>query len=264
VTSRLPAFKELLRPGTRLTIGGAPEGHDARLLGALAAAMPSGVLHICRDDLRLSTLVQALAFFAPGAQVMQLPPWDCLPYDRISPNTEIVSRRMQVLSQLVVTPPCAGTILLTTMQATLQRIPARAELADAGFRIDAAAILDQSALTAYLTRSGYTRASTVMEPGEYAVRGGLIDIYPPGAEIPVRLDLFGDQVERIRRFDPLSQRSTTEEMVVSLVPVSEVPLDQMAIQRFRSGYRQVFGAVTDEDQLYQAVSEGRRDRKSVV
>jgi transcription-repair coupling factor (superfamily II helicase) len=258
VTSRLPAFKELLRPGARLTIGGAPEGLDARLLGVLAAAAPSGVLHVCRDDMRLSTLTQALVFFAPGARVLQLPSWDCLPYDRVSPNTEIVSRRMQVLSELAVTPRVGGNILLTTVQAALQRIPARADLATAGFRMAAGGTLDQAALLSYLARSGYTRASTVMEPGEYAVRGGLIDIYPPGAEIPIRLDLFGDQVERIRRFDPISQRSTAEEIAVSLVPVSELPLDQAAIERFRAGYRRSFGAVTEEDQLYEAVSQGRR------
>ena len=242
----------------RLSIGGAPEGHDARLLGGIAAAAPGGVLHICRDDMRLNAMAEALAFFAPGLRVLALPAWDCLPYDRVSPNAEIVSRRMEVLCALAQMERRDGAVLLTTAQAALQRVPARADLAASGFRIERGGALDLEALTAYLTRNGYSRAGKVMEPGEYAVRGGLVDLFPPGADAPARLDLFGDQVERIRRFDPLDQRSSGEEAALTLVPVSEVPLDDAGIQHFRAGYRHAFGAVIDQDPLYQAISEGRR------
>ncbi|HYM32712.1 MAG TPA: transcription-repair coupling factor [Candidatus Cybelea sp.] len=249
---------DLLRPGARLTVAGAPEGHNARLLGGLAAAAPRGVLHLCRDDLRASAMAEALAFFAPAVPVLRLPAWDCLPYDRVSPNAEVVSRRMETLARLARAGMPKGGVLIATVQAALQRIPARADLAESGFSVEAKTRLDVKALNDYLVRTGYMRVGTVMEPGEFAMRGGLIDVFPPGAEQALRLDLFGDEVERIRTFDPLTQRSSGEAPRLDLVPVSEVPIDADAIQRFRSGYRAAFGAVIDQDPLFAAVTEGRR------
>ncbi len=245
------------RPGL-VTLGGAPEGMDARSLAEIAATVgDAGVIHVARDDARLAMLAQSLRFFAPGLTVMVLPAWDCLPYDRISPNGEIAARRMDTLSRLAKGVP-AGTVLLTTVNAAVQRVPARAVVGASSFITKLGDRVDLDGLTAFLTRSGYNRASTVMEPGEYAVRGGLIDLFPPGSEEPVRLDLFGDTLDSIRRFDPLTQLTTVRLDRLELVPVSEVMLDPASIQRFRAGYRETFGAVTDEDPLYAAVSEGRK------
>ena len=245
----------LTRPG-RIALCGAPEGFDARFLAGLAAGRPGGLLHVARDDARLAILQQALAFFAPGLEVVALPAWDCLPYDRVSPNAEISARRMDALGRLAA-PASGPRLVLTTVNALTQRLPPRSFVAGHGFAARIGQRLDAEALVRFLERSGYGRVATVMEPGEYAVRGGLIDLYPPGAEQPLRLDLFGDTLEGIRRFDPLSQRTTGKETALALLPVREFALDVDAIARFRSGYRELFGAVTDDDPLYVAVSEGR-------
>ena len=113
-------------------------------------------------------------------------------------------------------------------------------------------------MRAFLVRMGFTQSPTVMEPGDYAVRGGIIDIYPPGQSGPVRLDLFGDVLDGARRFDPATQRTTEKLTEVELAPVSEVILDVAAITRFRQNYRIEFGAAGTDDPLYEAVSAGRK------
>ena len=248
----------ILRRKGRWQIGGAPEGHDARLIGALALKSTQGLLHIARDDQRMSELSNALAFFTPGVRIHQLPAWDCLPYDRVSPHGDLVCRRMHTLCHLPSKGLGPGEILITTVNAILQRLPAKASLAQATFIAKVGARIDRTYLTDYLTRNGYNRVSTVMESGEYAVRGGLIDIYPPGLPEPLRLDLFGDTLEGLRHFDPISQRSSTAVAEFALAPVSEVILDAPSIERFRSGYRHHFGAVVDNDPLYGSISEGRK------
>ncbi|MEL3892415.1 transcription-repair coupling factor [Ferrovibrio sp. MS7] len=245
------------RPG-RWALGGVPEGQDARLLAALAAKQRRGLIMICRDDARMAALEQALRFFAPDLPLIGLPAWDCQPYDRVSPNAEIAARRMDALSKLAGSRPEGGWLLLTTLNAALQRLPQAAYLDASALSAAKGGKLPPESLVAYLNRNGYTRTSTVMEPGEYAVRGGLVDLFPPGAEAPLRLDFFGDVVESIRRFDPASQRTIGDADGMTLAPMSEVPLDADSIARFRGRYRELFGTVTDDDPLYLAVSEGRR------
>lgn len=248
----------LSRPG-RWALAGTPEGQDARLLIALAARQKGkGVLHVCRDDARMATLEAALKFFAPELPVLVLPAWDCQPYDRVSPNAEIAAKRMDTLNRLAGERPDVPWLLLTTVNAALQRLPQPGYLASTGFSAAKAARVKPETLIEYLSRNGYSRVSTVNEPGEYAVRGGLVDLFPPGTEAPYRLDFFGDEVENIRRFDPATQRTIDTVAELSLTAMSEVPLDADAIARFRGGYRELFGTVTKEDPLYEAVSAGRR------
>ncbi|MFQ5958568.1 MAG: CarD family transcriptional regulator, partial [Alphaproteobacteria bacterium] len=242
-------------------ISGAPEGYDAVVLGDLVAAAPGRqLLHVARDDARMARLAAALGFFHANVECLPLPAWDCLPYDRVSPNPAIVSQRMDALTRLAAPRPAgpAGRIVLTTVNALVQRVPTRASLAEARFEIAPGGPLDLEALFAYLEGNGYTRSGTVMEPGEYAPRGGLVDVFPSGASAPVRIDLFGDQVESIRAFDPLTQRSGETIDGLVLRPMSEVRLDDASIARFRAGYRELFGAMTADDPLYEAVSAGRR------
>jgi transcription-repair coupling factor (superfamily II helicase) len=241
----------------RVTLYGVPEGSDARALADLATGLSAGVLHVARDDARLAATRQALAFFAPGLETVAVPAWDCLPYDRVSPKAELAAQRTDALHRLAA-GEARPRVVLTTVSALLQRVPPRAVMARQGFRARVGAPIDQTALLDFLARSGYSRVGTVMEPGEYAVRGGLIDLFPPGAEEPLRLDLFGDTLEGLRRFDPLTQRTTGQETEIVLVPAGEFTLDPDSIQRFRAGYREEFGAVTDDDPLYAAVSEGRK------
>ncbi|MGK7755209.1 MULTISPECIES: transcription-repair coupling factor [unclassified Roseovarius] len=243
--------------GTRIAVGGAPEGFDARLILDEAARAEGPVIHVARDDKRMAAMEEALRFFAPEMPVIRFPGWDCLPYDRVSPNADISATRMATLAGLVHGGP-SRFILLTTLNAATQRVPARDVLREAAFSAQVDYQIDEEALKSFLVRMGFTQAPTVMEPGDYAVRGGIIDIYPPGESGPVRLDLFGDVLDGVRRFDPATQRTTEKLDRIELAPVSEVILDDAAITRFRQNYRIEFGAGGSDDPLYEAVSAGRK------
>ncbi|MBU3259712.1 transcription-repair coupling factor [Roseovarius sp. PS-C2] len=240
-----------------ITVGGAPEGFDARLILDEVARQGGPVAHIARDDKRMVAMADALLFFAPDMPVIRFPGWDCLPYDRMSPNADISAARMATLAGLVHGMP-QQFVLLTTLNAATQRVPARDVLKGAAFIARVDHQIDEEALRAFLVRMGFAQAPTVMEPGDYAVRGGIIDIYPPGESGPVRLDLFGDVLDGIRRFDPATQRTTEKLDQIELAPVSEVILDEAAITRFRQNYRIEFGAAGTDDPLYEAVSAGRK------
>jgi len=239
---------------------GVPEGYDALVLAERTrAAFRDSTLHVARDELRLTALAEAVAFFAPDVEVVTLPAWDCLPYDRVSPNADVMARRIAALTQLT-EPPVQGKcrLVITTVNAMLQRVPKVESLRNAAMAIAVKTRLDRKAFDAFLAANGYTRAEQVMEPGEFAVRGGLIDLFPPGAVEPVRLDLFGDDVETIRTFDPVSQRTTGTRESVALKPMSETVLTPESIARFRTKYRELFGAAGSEDALYESVSQGRK------
>ncbi|MEP5630686.1 MAG: transcription-repair coupling factor [Tateyamaria sp.] len=239
-----------------ITVSGAPEGFDAKLiLDEVAARGP--VVHVARDDKRLAAMQAALRFFSPDMPVFVFPGWDCLPYDRVSPNADISAQRMATLAALVHETP-KQFVLLTTLNAATQRVPARDLLREAAFKASVGGRVDESALRHFLVRMGFVQSPTVMEPGDYAVRGGIIDIYPPGDMGPVRLDLFGDVLDGARRFDPATQRTTEKLDVVELAPVSEVILDEAAVTRFRQNYRLEFGAAGTDDPLYEAISAGRK------
>ena len=241
----------------RLTVGGAPEGFDARLILKEIERRGAPVIHVARDDKRLAAMHAALRFFAPEMPVITFPAWDCLPYDRVSPNADISATRMATLAGLVHGMP-DRFVLLTTIRAAMQRLPARDVLREAAFSARVGGRLDEAALRNFLVRMGFSQAPTVMEPGDYAIRGGIIDIYPPGEGGPVRLDLFGDVLDGARRFDAATQRTTEKLDLVELAPVSEVILDEAAITRFRQNYRIEFGAAGTDDPLYEAVSAGRK------
>jgi transcription-repair coupling factor (superfamily II helicase) len=249
------------RKSGRWTIAGLPEGADSLALAELARTTGGqDILHVARDGQRLERLQDGLRFFAPEREVLVFPAWDCLPYDRLSPHPDIVAERLETLVRLA-TPRKPGTparIVLASVGAALQRVPPRSLYAESAVVLRRGQTLDVSWLTKFLGENGYGRAETVMEPGEFAVRGGLLDLFPPGTPEPLRLDLFGDNLEAIRSFDPMSQRSTgaLDEMVV--LPVSEVLLTKDSIARFRGGYRALFGNVAGEDVLYEAVSAGQR------
>jgi len=241
----------------RITLGGAPEGFDARLVARELAARGKPVVHIARDDKRLEAMRTALAFFAPDVLVLTFPAWDCLPYDRMSPNPEVSATRMSTLAALAHGLP-APFILLTTLNGATQRLPARDVVAGASFKAAVGGRVNEKGLRLFLARMGFSPTSTVTEPGDYAVRGGIIDIYPPGDTGPVRLDLFGDVLDGARRFDAISQRTIEKLTAVEFAPVSEVILDDPAITRFRQNYRIEFGAAGFDDPLYDAVTAGRK------
>ena len=246
------------RPG-RALIAGAPEGHTARVLAALANGGRT-ILMVARDDVALARHGDALDFFAPGVERLEFPAWDCLPYDRVSPNAAIVSRRVDTLTRLLAdTPaPTTGRIVVATVSAVLQRVAPKSAFTGATLALRKNMPLAQETLIRFLESHGYGRAATVMEPGEYAVRGGIVDVFAPGRDEPVRIDFFGDEIDAIRAFDATSQRTTGQLDELVFKPVSEVPLDKDAVARFRTGYREGFGVTGDDDPLYEAVSAGHR------
>lgn len=255
-------FAEVILAPGRLTLGEAPEGFDALVLADMVRAAGGGVtVHVAREDARMAALAEALGFFAPEIEIIIFPAWDCLPYDRVSPNADISARRMAALSQLAALGDGAQeqpVLLLTTVNAILQRVPPRESVSQSGWSARTGNRINLDDLTAYLAANGYSRTGTVREPGEFAVRGGIVDIYPSGFEMPVRLDMFGDTLDAIRSFDAATQRTVRQLKGLDLVPASEIHLDSEAIRRFRAGYVATLGAVTGDDPLYAAVSEGRK------
>ncbi len=247
---------ELFATPGRVVLSGAPEGYDALVLSRLASEAGPPLLHVARDEPRMMATVEAARFLAPTLEILPFPAWDCLPYDRASPNVRAVSRRIETLVRLA-QPATARRLVITTVNALLQRVPPRSFFEHAILTAAVGGDLPDGQITPFLGRNGYRRVGTVREAGEYALRGGILDLFPPGAELPIRIDRFGDQVEAMRSFDPLTQRSTGDLQSVSLMPVSEVRLDEQTIERFRTGYRERFGNVSDDDLLYAAISEGR-------
>ncbi|MCC6863654.1 MAG: transcription-repair coupling factor [Rhodobacteraceae bacterium] len=245
-----------MQTSPKILLGGAPEGYDAHLLAnELAKGQP--IIHIARDDKRADAMRAALSVMAPKAVVLELPAWDCLPYDRVSPNLEISARRMATLAALA-DGIKEAFVLLTTFSAATQRLPARDVISDAVFSARIGDRVDEARFKNFLVRMGFSPSSIVAEPGDYALRGGIIDIWPPGSRSPIRLDFFGDVLDGIRRFDPGTQRTTEKLSSIDFVPMSEVILDEAAITRFRQTYRITFGATGTEDSLYEAISAGRK------
>jgi transcription-repair coupling factor (superfamily II helicase) len=247
-----------------LVAAGVPEGFDALLLARIAAlahketGAPVALTHIARDDQRLAALREQLRFFAPNMDVLQFPAWDTVPYDRVSPHTDITARRIATLAQLARLKQAKRPLLLiTTVNACLQRVPPREAMRSALLRLEAGMRVDMGKIARRLEDWGYRRTGTVMEPGEYALRGGILDLFPPAGSRPARLDFFGDTLETIRLFDPVSQRTQGSKSQLVLMPASELPTGDAVISRFRQRYMELFGAVTDNDPLYEAVSAGQ-------
>ena len=188
--------------------------------------------------------------------ILEFPAWDCLPYDRISPGGVLTGKRLHCLAELA-THADRPRIVLTTINAWLQRTPPRELFAASTLSLRPGDQISAANLTRFFTANAYHRADTVREAGEYAVRGGIVDVFPPGADEPVRIDFFDTEIETIRHFDPETQRSTGQASALSLNPVSEFILDDETISAFRGRYLEQFGAAASRDPLYVSVSEGR-------
>lgn len=238
---------------------GVPEGLDALLLAELARNAGAPILHVARDGNRLVTLEEAIAFFAPDIEVLAFPAWDGVPYDRVAPNAETIARRIATLSELTERKPETKKplIVLTTINAILQRVPPRDFIADASLTLHPGNAIAMQKLIERLEISGYVRSGTVTDPGQYAVRGGILDVYPPGGE-PLRLDFFGDTLEQIRAFDPNTQRTAGRRDSLRLLPMSELALTPEARRRFRQRYVELFGPVFGDDPLYESISAGHQ------
>lgn len=246
-------IETLAKSNDALVVTGAPEGADAAGL-AEAARLRGGVtLFVARDETRAAQFEAAARFFAPELETLRLPAWDTLPYDRISPAAAVAAQRCAALSHMARRHgERAPLLVIATASAVAQRTPPRKRMAEGAFAARAGAETSMQELESYLVVNGYARASTVRTPGEFAVRGGLIDVFTPGASEPLRFDFFGDTLETIRSFDPETQISKARLNVAVLTPVSEVLLDELTVLQFRRRFGQAFGAVSDP--LYDSVS----------
>jgi transcription-repair coupling factor (superfamily II helicase) len=240
-----------------INLSGSPDGFDAKILSNFINDQQKSIIFVARDDKRLDLMRKSLWFFSPKTIVLDFPAWDCLPYDRVSPNADVASARMATLAALA-SGFDAPVVILTTLAAISQYIPNRQTVSNNSFVATVGRNINLIELRSYFTKMGFVQSPTVTEPGDYAIRGGIIDVFPPGESGPVRMDLFGDELESARRFDPISQRTVESLERIEFAPVTEVILDDNAISRFRSKYRKEFGSAGLDDPLYEAISVGRK------
>jgi transcription-repair coupling factor (superfamily II helicase) len=244
-----------------LRLTGVPQGLVPLLMAGLARAAGldgARAVLIAADESAGRAVVEAAPFFAPDVRPIWLPGWDCLPYDRASPGQGVMAERLAGLAALVHAPR-GPELLVTTVSAATQRLLPKDILAGATLEIRKGSRIGRDALVETLLRAGYTRAESVADAGDFAVRGGLVDVVPPGStRTGYRLDFFGDEVDAIRTIDPLTQLTTGKADGFTLLPVSELLLDEARIKAFRAGWLERFGAGATSDPIYQAASEGRR------
>jgi transcription-repair coupling factor (superfamily II helicase) len=242
-----------------VTVDGVADGFEAFALASLSAGQGERpLIFVLRDGQRLPAIAETLSFAAPGLPVLELPAWDCLPYDRVSPGADAAARRVDAMAAMAsLRQKPHRAIILASANAVLQRMPTAQTVLAQTITARPGNQIDMKELALRLDTAGFERVSTVRDVGEYAVRGGILDLYVPGGE-PLRLDFFGDSLESIRAFDPATQRTTGQRTELSLKPMTEVELTPEAVSRFRRSYIEAFGAPSRDDALYAAVSEGRR------
>src|ERR1700727_1944134 len=223
---------QLLTPGRALTFANVAEGAEGLVISDLARAVAArpkrpaiSLAVVCRDGARMQQLARSLEFFAPDLPVMQFPAWDCQPYDRASPHGGILAQRLTTLARLSrLTGSEKPQIVLTTVNAIVQRVPAREIIAAQALSVAPGHVVPMDSIVGWLEHNGYSRSSTGREPGEAAVRGGILDLFPAGLDLPVRFDFFGDSLESIRSFDAETPRTIVYMSSLDLVPISAFQL----------------------------------------
>ena len=243
------------REGQQLTWGHLPQSATALALVQAARQHSGPLVVIAPDTPAADRLESALRFFASddALEVLGLPDWETLPYDLFSPHQDIVSQRLATLYRL---PDLAAGILLLPVSTLMQRLPPVPYVTGNALRLDSGARLDIDALRRRLADAGYRSVAQVMEHGEFAVRGALLDLFPMGSETPLRIDLFDDEIESIRAFDPESQRSGERLERIRLLPAREFPLTDEGIARFRQAWRVRFEGDPGRCPVYRDVGQG--------
>ncbi|WP_133648891.1 transcription-repair coupling factor [Paraburkholderia flava] len=251
-----PSPVALVKAGQRFAFDGTHGSSDALLIAryhlAYRQEMPLLAV-VCANAVDAQRLAQEIAFFAPQARIRLLPDWETLPYDSFSPHQDLVSERLATLHDL---GEGRCDILLVPATTALYRMPPASFLAAYTFSFTQGERLDEAKLKAQLTLAGYEHVSQVVRPGEYCVRGSLIDLFPMGSPLPYRLDLFDDQVDSIRAFDPDTQRSLYPVRDVRLLPGREFPFDETARTAFRSRWREVFEGDPSRASIYKDIGNG--------
>lgn len=234
LSSTTPLLKAL-KPGQRHASPTPPGSGDAWLLADLARQAAKPIVVLCADPLTAQRLSEEIRLFAPQLRIRQLPDWETLPYDSFSPHHDLISERLQTLNALLHETVDILTVPVTT---ALYRLAPPAFLAAYTFSFRQGDKLDEEALRRQLTLANYSHVTQVTAPGEFCIRGGLIDLFPMGSVLPYRIDLFDDEIESIRSFDVDSQRSLYPVKEVQLLPGREFPMDEEARNRFRARFRE--------------------------
>ncbi|HEU4957302.1 MAG TPA: transcription-repair coupling factor [Sphingomicrobium sp.] len=256
------ALSRILKATTPLTLAGVPAGFVPWLAADLARAAhgtgPGGrAVVIAADEAAMRALADTVPIFAPEVEVLTFPAWDCLPYDRASPALRTMAERLATLEKLQARRK-SPQLLIATANAATQRVLTPFRIRQLTRRLAEGERIERDRLVSLLAANGYQRTDAVHDAGEFAVRGSIVDLFPAGESEAIRIDFFGDEIETMRRFDPADQRSTGKTGSFTLMPASEALLDEETIKRFRSRYREQFGANATGDPLYQAISDGRR------
>ncbi len=223
----------------------------AMQLAQLTAKTP--LVIITASAFEAQRLLEELPWFAPGLSVHLLPDWETLPYDHFSPHPDLISERLATLYQI---SQNTCDVIIVPIGTALIRLPAQSYLAAHSFMLKKGQKLDLEALRLQCAQAGYHHVSQVISPGEFSVRGGLIDLFPMGGVLPYRLDLFDDEIESIRTFDIDTQRSLYPVPEIRLLPAREFPLDEKGIARFRSQFREIFEGDPSRAKIYKDVSKG--------
>jgi transcription-repair coupling factor (superfamily II helicase) len=245
-----------LVPGKRFTLPRPPGSADALLLGRLGlreAAAKRRIAIVTSDANDAQRLLEEIAFFAPDLRCALFPDWETLPYDTFSPHQDLISDRLAALWRI---SQGDADVVLVPATTALYRVAPPSFLAGYTFHFKVRQKLDESRLRAQLTLAGYSHVTQVVSPGEYAVRGGLIDLFPMGSLVPFRVDLFDDEIDSIRTFDPDSQRSLYPVPEVRLLPGREFPMDDDARARFRSRWREMLEGDPTRSRIYKDMGAG--------
>ncbi len=230
---------------------GAPFGYDLLSLTSVLKERNGVGLYVARDDKAANAAQRLAKFFAPGLDIASLPGWDILPYDRVSPSAAIAATRCATLALLAQRSDNHPILAVTTASALVQRVPPIETLRKSSLSVRVGGDISQDTLTSYLSMNGYIRTTTVSEKGEYSIRGGKVDIFPPTGRDPVRLDLFGDEIESIKLFDPETQLSSRSVQSLTLAPVSEILFNDDSLSLFRNRYMEELGSPAG-DPMYEA------------
>jgi len=253
----LPALAPSMpRPGQKAATAPLTGSADALALAQLGeAAVRAGrtLGVVCADALATHRLADEMAWLSPTLRIAVFPDWETLPYDHFSPHQDLVSERLATLYRIT-RGEC--DVVLVAAQTALYRLPPPSFLAAHTFFLTQGETLDVEALRAQLALAGYSHVTQVVSPGEFSVRGGLIDLFPMGSALPYRLDLFGDDIESIKTFDVDTQRTLYPVPNVRMLPAREFPLDEAGRTRFRTRFREAFEGDPTKSALYKDVSNG--------
>ena len=234
-------------------LSGVPSGYEVFVLNQLLSKL-GHVVYVASNEKRMAALCALMARIFPKVQVLQMPAWDVVPYDRTAPSSEIVGRQIDTLIRLM--DPPKNCLVVTTVAAWSQLLPPKHFLEGSALSVRRGQTVAFDMLQQFLNKNGYEARDVVMEAGEYAIRGGIVDIFPAGMENPVRVDFFGDEVDSVKSFDATSQRTTAALDSFEIKPNRLFRLDDESKSQFRTQYRELFPAA-NTDTFYTAVSEGR-------